>query len=152
MAAITDLVGRWQGKNRLWVRPDEPVSESKTTASISPLLAGGRFATIRYDWGDEGVAQDGLLLVPLADEQNSIDLFWVDSWHMGNKFMLLRREEAHDVIVTAKGTYAAPSGPDWGWRITIRAESTNEMWILMHNIPPQSEELLAVEASYSRIV
>ena len=149
MAAITDLVGEWQGSNRLWLRPGEPVRESDTTASVA-LVAGDRFATVRYFWAEGGKPQDGLLVVP-AEEQTA-DSFWVDSWHMGDKFLLLRREETKEGLLTARGTYAAPPGPDWGWRITIRSESEDEMRIVMHNILPQGEELLAVEASYSKVV
>jgi hypothetical protein len=148
MAAIADLVGEWQGKNRLWVRPDEPVRESETTASVE-LVAGDRFATVRYFWAEGGEPQDGLLVIP-AEAQNSADLFWIDSWHMGGKFMLFQRDGTDEGVLSAKGTYAAPSGPDWGWRIVIKSESSDQLQIVMYNIPPETEEILAVDATYSR--
>lgn len=149
MAVIADLVGEWQGRNRLWVRPGEPVRESETTASIA-LVAGDRFATVTYIWAEGGRPQDGLLVVP-AEKDNQAEVFWVDSWHMGDKFLLLRREDTSEGLLTARGTYAAPPGPDWGWRISIRSESREELQIVMHNILPQGEEVLAVEGSYSRV-
>jgi hypothetical protein len=44
---------------------------------------------------------------------------WTDSWHMDHKLMVCRG----DIDATSLrllGTYAAPPGPDWGWRIVIR--------------------------------
>lgn len=149
MVSIVDLVGEWHGTNRLWLRPDTPVRESETTASIS-LVAGSRFATINYAWADGGEAQDGLMIVTPVDEKNPADLIWVDSWHMGSKFMLFQQDGTDEGLLSAKGTYAAPSGPDWGWRIVIKSESSDQLQIVMYNIPPESQEVLAVDATYSR--
>jgi hypothetical protein len=48
------------------------------------------------------------------------------------------------------GSYAAPPGPDWGWRITIRSASPAEFQIVMHNISPDGQEDLAVQIDYAR--
>jgi hypothetical protein len=53
--------------------------------------------------------------------------------------------------VRVLGSYAAPPGPDWGWRIEI--EPAAGSWTLrMFNITPDGQEVLAVEATLSRIL
>lgn len=148
-ARLNELVGHWTGINRLWLSPDDPVRESDTTASIT-LAAAGVFAIVRYAWVDGGEPQDGVLMVRIASEPGEVDVVWADSWHMGKRFMLCRGEYHREGEISALGTYAAPPGPDWGWRIVLRAESADEMRILMYNISPEGREALAVDASYRR--
>ena len=45
------------------------------------------------------------------------------------------------------GSYAAPPGPDWGWRIVLEPLSET-LQIRMDNITPDGEDLPAVEATY----
>jgi hypothetical protein len=49
-----------------------------------------------------------------------------------------------------RGSYAAPPGPDWGWRITLAATATSEIEISMFNIDPNGKEELAVRATYKK--
>ena len=49
-----------------------------------------------------------------------------------------------------RGSYAAPPGPDWGWRIAIRPGDGSALAIVMHNVTPGGEEAVAVEATYKR--
>ena len=60
-----------------------------------------------------------------------------------------KANEDGSLIVT--GTYPAPSGPDWGWWITLQPMNINEFKILMHNVPPDGEALLAVEMVFERL-
>ena len=57
---------------------------------------------------------------------------------------------AAEAAVSVKGHYAAPPGPDWGWRITVQLESAEQFRLIMHNITPDGEEMVAVEAVFSR--
>jgi hypothetical protein len=153
MFAETDtawLAGEWQGTNRLWLSPDEPVRESPTTASIVPV-AGERFATIRYTWADEGKPQDGLIVVRLVEGPEDVQMVWVDSWHMSRQFMLCRGATTRSGgVISATGSYAAPPGPDWGWRIEIHRAAPDVLRIMMYNILPDGQEVVAVEAEYGR--
>jgi hypothetical protein len=90
-------------------------------------------------------------MVRIASEPSDVDVVWVDSWHMGSKFMLCRGEEASEGNISALGSYAAPPGPDWGWRIVLSASTTDEVRILMYNITPEGQEALAVDSKYSRV-
>ena len=146
---LIEYVGDWSGINRLWLSPDDPVRESETTASMA-LAAGGAFAMISYTWAENGEPQDGVLLVRLAPEPSQLDMVWIDSWHTGGKFMEFRGEEDRDGCMSALGSYPAPPGPDWGWRIVLAADADAGLRIRMYNISPDGEEALAVEADYTR--
>lgn len=142
------LAGKWQGINRLWLAPTEPVRESEGTA-VFKLTAQGKFATLEYTWADEGQPQQGLLLFGLAAQQ--IQAAWVDSWHMQDTMMPCTGNVQQDGIVSVMGHYAAPPGPDWGWRIALQTDSPDQFRLLMYNITPDGEEMLAVEAAYRRV-
>ncbi len=146
---LDKLVGQWTGINRLWLSPDDPARESETTASIA-LVAGQSFATIHYTWEDEGQPQDGLLIVRNAAAPSPEDMTWIDSWHTGGKFMFFRGENDDEGRISGLGSYPAPSGPDWGWRIVLVADTADTIRMLMYNITPDGEAALAVEAEYSR--
>jgi hypothetical protein len=49
-------------------------------------------------------------------------------------------------FLAATGRYAAPPGPDWGWRIELVGEGPDVLVLRMLNITPDGEEALAVEA------
>jgi hypothetical protein len=53
--------------------------------------------------------------------------------------------------ILLRGSYQAPPGPDWGWRITITANSGKDLQIVMHNCTPEGAEELAVQADYARV-
>ena len=111
-------------------------------------MAGGSFLQFDYGWTYEGEEQAGLLLLGY-DEENAASAAWVDSFHMSTKIMSCAGRAA-DGMVELSGFYATPSGPDWGWRITIRSVSPNELTIVMHNISPEGQEDLAVQIDYTR--
>jgi hypothetical protein len=75
---------------------------------------------------------------------------WIDPWHNGDRLMPCVGNLTPAGAFTVKGSYPAPAGPDWGWRITVEPP-VNEAWrFTMHNITPQGEEMLAVEAVCAR--
>jgi len=148
-AQLNELSGEWTGVNRLWFSPDEPVRQSESTASIT-LAARDTCAIIRYTWADEGKPHEGVLMVRVAAKSSDIDVVWTDSWHMSHQFMVCRREDDSQGRVSARGSYAAPPGPDWGWRIVVASDAAEHLQIVMYNISPDGDEMLAVDATYSR--
>lgn len=157
-AHFAELAGDWIGTKQVWLAPGQPVRESETAASVA-LPAGGQFATVRYTWADEGKPQDGLLVVRRPAEADSanaprggsaVEMVWIDSWHMRDAFMVCDAEPAGDGELAARGSYAAPPGPDWGWRITLRMETADSFVIVMDNILPDGREARAVEMKYRR--
>jgi hypothetical protein len=156
---LTGLIGQWHGRNRLWLGPDEPVRESEAAALISPA-AMGKFVTLYYTWAFEGEVQEGQYLIGRSvarddeatdsQESNGVQAIWIDSWHMGNQWMVCQGTAAPEGPIRLEGSYAAPTGPDWGWRTVIERLSDEAMRLTMYNVTPDGQELLAVELAFER--
>jgi len=149
---LADLVGEWRGTSKLWLSPDEPVRESDTTASVT-LAAQGKFITIAYTWSYEGDPQDGLIVLSREAKGNAVKAAWIDSWHMGDSMMMCEGGAVEDGAISVRGSYAAPPGPDWGWRIVVEAGDAGEedaFEVIMYNITPDGDEHLAVRGTYGR--
>jgi hypothetical protein len=144
---LAELTGRWQGNNRLWLDPSEPAQESAATA-VCQQVAQGKFFELHYTWAEGGLPQDGALL--LGQSQEKLTAAWVDSWHMQDKMMQCSGKAQTDGAVSVLGYYAAPPDPDWGWRIVLQLDSADQFRLIMYNISPDGEEILAVEAVFSR--
>ena len=142
------LIGDWRGTKQLYLEPPPtPAISSPSKLSVTPV-AGGSFLEFKYDWTYEGEAQAGVLLFRY-DEENAASVAWIDSFHMSAKILSCVGTAA-DGSANLRGSYEAPPGPDWGWRITIRSVSADELQIVMHNISPEGQEDLAVQADYTR--
>ena len=145
---LKPLTGKWQGTNQLWFMPDDPVRVSESEASIAEV-AQGQSLIIRYTWAFEGQPQDGMLLIVPGAQPEAVKVVLVDSWHVANSHMLFEGGATGNGI-SVTGSYAAPPGPDWGWRIIIEPHAENTWRMRMYNITPEGEETLAVEATYTR--
>ena len=55
-----------------------------------------------------------------------------------------------DGSISVRGTYAAPPGPDWGWRIVLGPHDGAALHLQMYNISPDGTEEVAVHAEYTR--
>ncbi len=148
MTSALTCVGQWSGKSTLYLPAKPPdVSESKLT--VTPLL-GGRFVRFDYTWtyhkdGAEKPQQASLLL---GAEQAC----WVDTWHMSERMLICTVAGGADGAWWCLGSFAAPPGPDWGWRIECTPHGSGGLRIVMYCIEPGQERGdLAVEAEYSRL-
>lgn len=146
-SALQTAAGTWTGQKHLYL-PDEPTRSVASTATVAPA-AGGRFCTIAYTWSFEEQPQDGLLLIGPLDDPAALAVAWVDSWHMSSSMMLCQRQPDASGAVNVRGSYQVEQSPDWGWRIVIQPGSET-LRIVMHNISPEGEEFLGVEALYTR--
>jgi hypothetical protein len=147
---LESLVGKWRGTNRLhttWVE-ENPVRETVSMAIVE-LTARGRFLKIEYDWTFEDAVQEGLILIGDEKDSDLIKAFWIDSWHLSDKFMVSEGRLGNGAI-SIKGFYAVPDHPDWGWRTIIEPEKANSFKIIMYNVSPEGEETLAVEMELKR--
>jgi hypothetical protein len=138
--------GHWVGKSRLHYPPSGAPDDSSSTVMVAPV-AGGRFIRLDYTWAYQKAPQEGSLLI--GHESSEATAIWIDTWHMGDKAMVCKGSVEAGGQVTVRGSYAAPPGPDWGWRIVIKPDART-LHIVMHNITPKGEEQLAVEADYAR--
>jgi hypothetical protein len=149
LSSLVGLVGNWRGLNRLWLSSAAPVRESETTCIVAPA-AQGEFLTFQYTWADEGALQDGLLLVGYEVQSQAVKAVWIDSWHMHDQYMLCTGLTGPQGAISLLGRYAAPPGPDWGWRIEITPQNEDLFDLVMRNVSPQGKSDLAVEARYVR--
>jgi hypothetical protein len=142
------LTGNWRGKNSLhtpWME-ESPVKSSDSEAVVE-TTAINRFLKIEYTWSFEEKPQEGILLI--GSEENSAKAVWIDSWHNGDKFMNCEGTfEGNSIKI--KGFYKVPDHSDWGWKTEINFETEDFFKIIMHNVTPEGEESLAVEAVYTR--
>ena len=145
------LVGEWRGTNRLhtpWIK-ENPIRDSESNALVA-FSAQGKFLKLEYDWTYDEKEQAGLIL--LGNEENAVSFksFWIDSWHLSDKFMVSEGERTENGAISMKGFYTVPENPDWGWRTIIESENENSFKIVMYNVTPEGVEDLAVEANYKR--
>lgn len=147
---LAGLAGAWTGTNHLWFKPSDPVFESPTTVTVAPTAQG--VATLfQYTWNHEGTPHAGVMLVPHAATTPEQDaLTWIDSFHTGGIFTHFRGGPTEAGSLSVLGSYAAPEGPPWGWRITLEPDEGEAFTLRMYNITPEGEEMLAVEARYTR--
>jgi len=146
--ALAAYIGRWAGSNRLQDPHTNKADDSAATALLTPVL-NGRFLRFDYTWAYKGAAQEGSLLIG-GDKAGAVTAYWIDSWHMGDLAMTCRGSVELDGIVSVRGSYAAPPGPDWGWRIDLTSDGC-KLRMVMFNIWPDGREDLAVEADYTRV-
>ncbi len=147
--SLAHLVGEWTGSSRLWLSPTDTAHASSSTASVT-LEAMGKFVTIKYTWAFDNEPQEGLLLLGYEKEHDTVKSVWIDSWHMSDKFMVCQGNTEGGGVISIRGSYPAPPGPDWGWRMVIDPEGGDSFRIVMYNVSPDGEEALAVEAIYAR--
>lgn len=144
------LEGQWMGVNRLWLTPDAETIVSEAEARVE-LEAHGSFLSIRYTWVYADVIQEGLLLIGGEKEDGRVNAAWLDSWHYAGEMMVLGGKRNQDDSLAVTGSYPAPTGPDWGWWITLHPISVDQFQLIMHNVPPGAEAVKAVEISFERL-
>lgn len=147
--SLTKLAGSWKGDNKLWLPPAEVPYESVSVAAITPVIRG-KFVQINYTWAFEGEPQEGLLVVGYEREKQLVTAVWVDSWHMGDKFMTCQGDVEENGAIAVWGTYTVPSQPDWGWWMVVGPGNDDTFRVVMYNVLPDGQEFLAVEARYTK--
>jgi hypothetical protein len=147
--SIVDLAGEWRGSSRLR-DPDYGLDErSASRATVTPVL-GGRFVRLDYTWSYGDEPQEGSLLMGHDPSSGACTGHWIDSWHNAHRIMACQGGGGADGAVRLTGSYPAPSGPDWGWRIEVGPDDGGGLRVVMFNISPDGREELAVEGTYER--
>jgi hypothetical protein len=148
-ARLVGAMGQWEGHNKLWFEPTSAAIECATTAEVRGEAAG-RMLVLRYAWSFEGKPCEGIVLLGDDVKAGRCDVAWADSFHNSDRLMPLTGPAAGDGVPDVRGSYPAPPGPDWGWRITLEHPTAETLLLRMYNITPDGTEALAVEASYAR--
>ena len=139
--------GNWNGVNRLWL--GGPADASPSTLTVSAVI-GGQFVRIDQRWSYQGRPQEGSLLVGHQLKPATVSAHWADTFHTARGVMAFTGTAAGDGAIEVRGTYSAGSGLDWGWRIRLHGTGPDQLRVTMHNIHPDGEEDLAVDAEYAR--
>lgn len=145
---LAQCAGSWRGSNTLQDPTTGKPEESASSVTVTPIL-GGRFVRVDYDWGYQGRPQEGSLLIGFDPQSGAVSGHWIDTWHMGRLVLSCAGTSPTAGTIAVRGSYAAPPGPDWGWRIEIASEA-DALRITHTNIFPDGKEELAVESAYSR--
>jgi hypothetical protein len=143
---LAALAGRFAGTNTLHDPHTGKPEESPSTLVVVPVL-GGRFVRLDYTWAYNGKPQEGSLLVGHDPATGVTSMYMIDTWHLGRVVLALTGSG-----LTVRGTYPAPPGPDWGWRIDLTPTAAG-LRLVMHNVWPAEQggkEEVAVEAEYRR--
>jgi hypothetical protein len=151
MGVLNSLVacaGRWGATSRLHDPHAGSPDESPSTATVTPVC-GSRFIRLDYTWAYRQTPQEGSLLIGYVTSCAEATAHWIDTWHMGDKGMACRGSVEPSGRISVRGSYSAPPGPDWGWRIVI-TPGAQTLGIVMYNITPEGQEQLAVETEYAR--
>ncbi len=139
------LLGDWTGELATRFMPDDEFVTCSAGASVD--VTAGSLVTVRYAWSNADGPQDGLLLIGDGSAPHEARGIWVDSFHQTPHWMALQGV-ASSFEVALEGVYAAPPGPDWGWR--IRVSGLGDLILTMINLPSDNAAYEVVRASFSR--
>lgn len=147
-------MGAWRGTARTWFEPGVPGNDAAFEAQARSV-AGGLLTLIEYDSTIEGARLDGVLLVGRDPSSGETTIEWADTFHQPS-VMHLRGEPTDPgepgAPLSALGSYEAPEGPPWGWRIEVSLEDEDATLAIRHfNVPPGGEPGLGVEFVASRV-
>ena len=145
--ALSAARGLWRGTNVL----QDPITggpeTTPTTAAVTSIV-GGRFWRIAYTWFYQNTPQEGEMIVSYQSKTDVATVYWLDTWHTSDSVMVCTGTAGDDGVVSVVGSFPAPPGPDWGWRIVVEPVGRESLRVVMHAISPEGEESLAVEATY----
>lgn len=144
------LLGAWQGHKRLWMEGEGGPVRTSASRLVVTRVACGAYLSFAYSWAFDGAPQEGVLIVGNDNDAQAASAAWGDSFHMSAKLMACAGRVDAPGLVTLEGSYAAPPGPDWGWRIGIELPAADALRIVMHNVEPGGSAHLAVQADFTR--
>lgn len=149
--SLSKFVGHWKGNYRLYESwEEESIFDSETKALVD-FTAKGRFLKIEYDWSQQEKSHEGLILLGQDKDSDKIIAFWIDSFHLSDKYMVSEGKLDENGNPSLKGFYAVPGHSDWSWRTILDFHAEDSFKITMYNVSPEGIEYLAVEANYSKI-
>ena len=148
LEGLAACAGEWRGTSTLQYPMNSIADESPSTATVTPVI-GGRFVRVDYTWAYQGAPHEGSLLIGYEKKADLATACWLDGFHNSDRVMVCTGGIAELGGVSVRGSYAAPPGPDWGWRIDVVPDG-DTLRIIHHNVWPEGKEELAVESVYTR--
>lgn len=147
-AGLVAAAGRWTGRKTLRDADYDLHEEAASELTVTPV-ALGRFVRLDYSWTFRGEPQEGLLLVGYEPKSGTLSGHWLDTWHTEYSVMPCAGTSGKGEGLVLLGSYAAPHGAEWGWRIEINP-GADRLRLGMFNVSPEGREELAVAAIYTR--
>ena len=117
--ALLALSGSWQGHNRLQTAAADPIQESSSLLTVTPI-ENDTLVRIDQSWNYQNEPQTGSMLIGHDGNTGAITIHWRDTCHNATKIMQLHGQFETQRGLVATGHFAVGSGPDWRWRIEIR--------------------------------
>jgi len=146
---FANLKGSWNGSYSLWLRPGVPAEESDIEANIQPAAKENYFL-MTYSWKRGNDAHEGVFL--FGGDGEAATFTWGDSFHSVPEPMHCSGDLKNGgQKLVFKGSYAAGSGPDWGWRTEFTRQGPDSFLMEAYNITPDGAEALAVKAELRRM-
>jgi hypothetical protein len=148
-ALLARLVGRYEGRAKLWMEPGKLEDDEPVTGEIVPLL-GGRFVQHTYTTRIGGDEESGLALVGCKLDEPRWQVSWIDSWHTAGEIMQPSGPYLSGAAeVDVSTTYAG----EWNWCTTFTPGDGDDGTVLVrhYNSGPEHPEYLCVELSYQRL-
>jgi hypothetical protein len=143
--ALAACAGNWRATNTL---QDPHAGRDDESPSAEVVSKDNTGVTLTFTWSYTGAPQQGPIV--FTSDGAKFIAIWTDTWHTGYKPMACTGPIGDEL--SFRGSYPAPPGPDWGWRIDLVPE-TDWMQMVMWNVWPVehgAREELAVEAMYAR--
>jgi hypothetical protein len=140
--------GAWDGSNRVQVERDSPIEESASQLIVTPVLRD-TFIRMDQNWSWKGDLQCGSFLIGFNPKTGEASIHWIDTWHNGRRVMPLPGSFSSNGALVANGHFPVSGGPDWGWRIEIRAQS-DHLKIDMTCLDPRGQEEGYVWSTFTR--
>lgn len=124
------LAGTWRGTNGFRMMPTDEFVDGPGTATVT-TAAGGNVVVVTYTWvHPEDGPQDGVLMVGSPAEQDqSVDAAWGDSWHQHPSILTLSGK-------SERGRLEVTAGYGGGWAWTIAVEGGDSLRLAMFNVVP----------------
>jgi hypothetical protein len=135
---LLNCSGTWQGHNRVQVEATDPIHESPSQLTVTPLLKD-TFIRLDQTWSWKNEPQSGSMLIGYNRKSNEATIHWIDTWHNGTRVMPLTGSFDPQGILIARGSFPVAEGPDWGWRIQIHTEAEH-LKIAMFCMNPQTNQ------------
>jgi len=144
------LIGNWEGTTKTWFEPGVVADEAPMKGTIKPVL-GGRFVMHEYSGSLSGKPFEGVAIYGYDIPNDSFQISWIDSFHMGTSIML-SSGNATENGSSVLGSYGGPEIPEpWGWRTVTELTDNDTLVITAYNISPEGQEDKATETIYKRV-
>ncbi|MFB3853724.1 MAG: DUF1579 domain-containing protein [Vicinamibacterales bacterium] len=95
---LTSLAGEWTFKNKMWMKPSEPATESTGTVNYSELL-GGRFLQGNYRGDMMGMPFEGIAVMGYDNINKKFQASWIDNFGTAIMYMAGEYDPAAKAIV-----------------------------------------------------